>query len=261
METRLEKLVEEKVTDVRGLMIEEQKSRQTGDSYTKEVTNEICHIYNDIEQAKNYRLQKSEKLQEVVSSKLEEIQVAIEAEKKVREESTHTVLELFGQMGTKLQTEIDAVKRERKESTDRLVQLMEVVLPHLEQARLQRLQVMNDRREEQANTAKLAKELNESMSSTKSGSRKTNRFSMIDGGLEKETKIDVAKMRASLPRKQTMQTSSQITIDTLKKSLPVLQGCELLEGFQFNPTDEEQNKPRTRSKLKLEEEENEGYAK
>jgi len=74
----------------------------TGGAYTQEISNEICHIYNNIEQAKIYRIQKSEKLQEVVSQKLDEIQVAVTSESKIREEGTHKILELFGEMGTKM---------------------------------------------------------------------------------------------------------------------------------------------------------------
>lgn len=148
METRHEKLAEQSIAEARGLMAEEQASRGQAHVYTEEVTNEVCHLYNDLEQAKNYRIQKSEKLQEVVTEKLEEIEVAITAEKKIREESTHTLLELFGQMGTKMQQEIDSVRIERKEATDRLIALMEVVLPHLEQARLNHIKVVKEKLEE-----------------------------------------------------------------------------------------------------------------
>merc|ERR1719313_3121827 len=66
------------------------------------------------------------------------------------------MLELFGDMGAKMQKEIDAVKKERKASTDRLLHLMEVVLPHLEQARLNHVKLMHERMEEQKATAALA---------------------------------------------------------------------------------------------------------
>jgi len=155
-ETHREKLAEKAIAEARGLMIEEQESRKQTHKYTEEVTNEICHLYNDLDKARNYRLQKSEKLQEVVEEKLDEIHIAISAEKKIREESTSTMLDLFSDMGVKMQKEIDAVKTERKASTDRLIQLMEVVLPHLEQARLNHVKLVHEKMEEQKATAALA---------------------------------------------------------------------------------------------------------
>lgn len=155
-ETHREKLAEKAIAEVRGLMIEEQESRKETHGYAEQVSNEICHLYNDLDKARNYRHDKSEKLQAVVQEKLNEIHVAIQAEKKIREEDTSKVLELFGEMGTKMQKEIDQVKVERKASTDRLLSLMEVVLPHLEQARLNHVKLVHEKMEEQKATAALA---------------------------------------------------------------------------------------------------------
>lgn len=54
------------------------------------------------------------------------------------------------------------MKVERKESTDRLLQLMEVVLPHLEQARLNQVKLVREKLEDQKAAAKLAQDLAES---------------------------------------------------------------------------------------------------
>jgi len=221
METRLEKVCEEKIVDVRGLMVEETKSRSTGDVYTQEVTNEVCHLYNDLESAKNYRLQKSERLQEVVTSKLDEIQVALEAESKIREESTHTVLELFGQMGTKMQQEIDKTKAERKESTDRLIQLMEVVLPHLEQARLNQVKLVNEKLEDQKAAAKLASEVADKCQKRKS-MHAAARSSQV-GDLPPPAPPPPAPDEAPL-------SSAQMSIEALKKLLPVIQAAAAFQS-------------------------------
>lgn len=158
-ETRLEKLSDSSLAEARGLMAEERASRDSAHEYNEQVTNEVCHLYNDLEQARNYRLRKSEKLQEVVHEKLEEISIAIEAEAHMRDESTHTLLELFGKMGNKMQSEIDDVRDLRKASTSRLLNLMEVVLPHLEQARINHIKMAKEKIEDKKAALELAENI------------------------------------------------------------------------------------------------------
>merc|ERR1712182_203634 len=98
---------------------------------TRELGDNICHLYADMDKARKYRLEKGEKLQAAVSAKLDEIRCAVTAEKRIRQESENTLLELFGQMGTKMQKELEATKQERAKTTDRLITLMEQVVPHL----------------------------------------------------------------------------------------------------------------------------------
>lgn len=196
VETKLEKIGDKSLAEARGVLAEERESRKGGQEYTEQVCNEICHLYNDLEQAKNYRVQKSGRLMEVVTDKLDEIKVAISAEKKIREESTHTLLDLFGQMGTKMQTEIDAVKDERQESTDRLFKLMEVVLPHLEQARQNHIKAVEEKLEDQQSASMLANGLAEQIQKRKSVVKDLNRGTSISA----KTGMAASKIRNVMPR-------------------------------------------------------------
>lgn len=232
-ETRLEKLVEEKCADVRALMYEEQKTRKTGDDYTKEVTNEVCHLYNDIEQAKEYRLQKSEKLQHVVSQKLDEIHVAVAAETKVREESTQNILEVFGGIGNKMQKEIDDIKRERKESTERLLALMEVVLPHLQQARLNHAKLVSEKIEDQRAAARLAGELGAGATQGRK-KRESARSSIVK--TKEELRVFEEAAAASAAAKESTQSDRPpsrgvpMSMEALRRTLPIIQGVKAFQS-------------------------------
>jgi len=155
-ETRLERLADEKVAETRGVLAEEMKLVEEAEQYTNDMSNEVCHLYNDIEKAKDYRLEKADKLQEAVNYKFEEIRVAIAAEQRIRKESEFTLLELFGQMGTKMEQELIEVRNERKLFEDRLYKLMEVVLPNLEIARARTIRNMDENKREQESTKKMA---------------------------------------------------------------------------------------------------------
>jgi hypothetical protein len=191
VETKLEKLTQSCNAEVRGLMREEQETRESSNEYTEEVTNEICYLYKDLESSRNYRIAKSEKLQEVVTQKLDEIQVAIDAEKSIREESTHTLLELFGQMGNKMQKEIDEVKIQRQESTNRLIQLMEVVLPHLQEARLNQVKLVNEKLEDQKAAVALATFAAEKFQKRQS---MAPRKSLFGNGLDRAKLVEAANL-------------------------------------------------------------------
>lgn len=197
VETRLEKLSEQAVAEARGVMAEEKESRKGGRAYAESVTNEICHLYNDLEQAKAYRVQKGEKLQVVVKDKLDEIHVAIAAEKNIREEGTHKLLDLFGEMGTKMQTEIDAVKAERQMSTDRLMNLMETVLPHLEQARQNHVKAVNEQLEDQNAAAALAQNAAEKLQKRRTIMQDRNKTS--SQGSNRAQGLGVKALKAALP--------------------------------------------------------------
>jgi len=155
-ETELQKTADEYVSKVRGCLAEENENTKKAQGYAVAVQNEICHLYNDLEQARQYRIQKNERLQEVVEDKLKEIHFAIRAERTIREESTHTLLDLFGEMGHKMQSEIDSVREERESSSHRMLQLMEKVLPNLETARLGHLKAVEEKLEDQKAAKALA---------------------------------------------------------------------------------------------------------
>lgn len=156
VETSLERLVFEHTADVRGQIAEEKKQSISAATYTDEVRGEVCHLFNELEQARTYRIKKSEQLQEVVQDKLSDIYVAIDAERRIREESTGTLLELFGSMGERLQQQLNDVKRDRKDSSERLVHLMETVLPHLERARHGHIKAVEEKLEDQQAASELA---------------------------------------------------------------------------------------------------------
>lgn len=156
VETSLERLVFEHTADVRGQHAEEQRESTSALTYTDQVRGEVCHLYNELEQTRNYRIKKSEQLQEVVQDKLSDIYVAIDAERRIREESTGTLLEVFSSMGERLQQQLNDVKRDRKDSSERLVHLMETVLPHLERARHGHIKAVEEKLEDQQAASELA---------------------------------------------------------------------------------------------------------
>jgi len=131
VETQMERLVEAKIIDGRGALGEEIKAREKSQSYTKEIGAEICNLYADIDQARQFRIEKGKKLVAGVDTKFNEIRDAIAAEQRIREDSESTMLEMLQDMGMKMQNELDAAKLERRRSQERLVQLMEKILPQM----------------------------------------------------------------------------------------------------------------------------------
>lgn len=173
-ETKLHKAVDEYHQKVRGMLKDEVDGAKKATGYVIAVQNEICHLYNDLEQARQYRIQKNERLQEVVQDKLKEIHFAIRAEHHIRQESTHTLLDLFGEMGQKMQDELDTVRQERLESNKRVVQLMEKVLPSLEAARFAHMKACEEKLEDQKAAAALAHDAADKFSKRHTlGKRKT----------------------------------------------------------------------------------------
>jgi len=131
VETQMERLVEAKIVDGRSSLGEEIQAREKSQTYTKEIGAEICNLYADIDQARQFRTEKGKKLVAGVDSKFTEIRDAISAEQRIREDSENTMLEMLQDMGMKMQNELDAAKLERRKSQERLVQLMEKILPQM----------------------------------------------------------------------------------------------------------------------------------
>jgi len=136
IETGMERLVDEKVDECRGLLAGENGLQVESAKYTREIGDEVCHLYSDIEQARRFRMEKGEKLVQAVQYKLDEIDSAITAEQRIRLESESTLLELFGQMGQKIEKELSNSREERHAATNRIICFLEDILPQLEVARL-----------------------------------------------------------------------------------------------------------------------------
>eukprot|EP00416_Gambierdiscus_australes_P001765 CAMPEP_0171128544 /NCGR_PEP_ID=MMETSP0766_2-20121228/117339_1 /TAXON_ID=439317 /ORGANISM="Gambierdiscus australes, Strain CAWD 149" /LENGTH=94 /DNA_ID=CAMNT_0011591713 /DNA_START=18 /DNA_END=298 /DNA_ORIENTATION=+ len=88
-----------------------------------------------MEQARKFRVEAGNKLEEGLQGKLDEIRDAVTAEQRIRLESQETLLEMFGQMGERMNQELEGARRERHLATDRLIGLMETVLPKIDEAR------------------------------------------------------------------------------------------------------------------------------
>lgn len=131
VETQMERLIQAKIVDGRDTLSEEIKAREKSQVYTKEIAAEICNLYADIDQARQFRTEKGKKLVAGVDTKFTEIRDAIAAEQRIREDSENTMLEMLQEMGMKMQSELDAAKLERRKSQERLVQLMEKILPQM----------------------------------------------------------------------------------------------------------------------------------
>merc|ERR1711937_534669 len=124
-------LVQAKIIDGRSALGEEIKAREKSQKYTNEIGAEICNLYADIDQARQFRTEKGKKLVQGIDTKFNEIRDAIAAEQRIREDSESTMLEMLQDMGLKMQNELDGAKLERRKSQERLVQLMEKILPQM----------------------------------------------------------------------------------------------------------------------------------
>lgn len=135
VETRLERLADAQTAELQGFLADGKALEQDSVLYAKEICDEVCGLYRDIDQARKYRLEKGQKLGEGIRYKLDEVRDAVEAERRIRLESQDTLLELFGQMGQKMEQEMEHARRERLLTTDRFLALVETVLPKLEELR------------------------------------------------------------------------------------------------------------------------------
>jgi len=132
LEVRLERAAESAAGEVRACLAEEAERQADSDRYAGQVRDEICHLYSDLEKARQLRIEAGQRLGDGVQVKLGEIREAVAAEHRFRMESQNTLLELFGQMGRTLDQELESARRERSGATDRLVGLMERVLPRMD---------------------------------------------------------------------------------------------------------------------------------
>jgi len=134
MDVRLNREIEQTTAEAQSLATEacevkDESSRQTGG-----IAHEICRLYSDIDMAGQYRIQRKDHLIEGVRHKLQEVRRAAVAEKELREESEGVLLELFSHMADKLNLMMVSARKERLGATERLVQVMEQVVPALDQA-------------------------------------------------------------------------------------------------------------------------------
>lgn len=144
-ETKLDQLADRFAAEGFGCIAEEKQLQEKSVRYTKDIQGEICHLYSDIQQARNFRVEKGKKLAAGVSAKLEEIHEAVAAERRIREDSEHTLLELLGQMGEKLQNELDTCRRDREKSAEHLVAIMESASRLLEKGQKSGAKAAHDR--------------------------------------------------------------------------------------------------------------------
>lgn len=160
-----------------GACIEEDKSLQAlADGYTLEVQAEVCHLYNDLTQARNLRLQQGRKLAEGVGAKLEEVRDAVIAEKRFRQDSESTLLELFGQMGQRLEQELEQARADRHAAAERMVSVMEAASDLLHKSQKAGATTCRDHIEvasESKKMASLAAELSKSRHCIQQGLNKT----------------------------------------------------------------------------------------
>jgi hypothetical protein len=135
IETSMERLADEKIAELQGSMSDEAEVEVQSARYTDAISDEICHLYQNIDQATKYRLELGQKLASAVRYKLDEIHEALAAEQRTRLDSEATLLGLFGEMGQKINQEMEACRRERHMSADRFIGVMETVLPRMQKTR------------------------------------------------------------------------------------------------------------------------------
>lgn len=134
VETKLERLTDKRVAEVRGCLVEDAALQTESEKYTQLICDETCSLYKDLDEARQFRKSRSQKLSEGVQVKLSEVRDAVSAEQRIRLESQDTLLELFGQMSSKLEQELDQSRKEQSMSVDRVLRLMEAVMPKLIEA-------------------------------------------------------------------------------------------------------------------------------
>jgi len=134
VETRLEWLGDAKIAEVKGLLDEDSQVHAGSQQYSKNISDEVSSLYQNIEKTRQFRVDQGQALAQGVKLKLEEVREAISAESRIRQESQNTLLELFGQMGQKCEQEIQNARCERHLCTDRLIGVMEDLLPRMDEA-------------------------------------------------------------------------------------------------------------------------------
>jgi hypothetical protein len=132
--TQLEKTAGDMAAEVFAAVEESKKMGAEAVVGTRSICDELCHLYEDIDSERKFRVAKSEDLAQVVRAKLSEVREAVSAERRIRLESQSTLLELFGQMGQKMHLDMRNAKRERQQATDRIISVMEKALPKLDEA-------------------------------------------------------------------------------------------------------------------------------
>lgn len=131
LETQLERLTDTKAGEVRAGLAEDASMQGESEKYAQLVCDEVCHLYKDIDQARQFRVDRSQALADGVQAKLGEVREAVHAERRIRLESQDTLLELFGQMSAKLDQELEQSRTEQSMSVDRVLKLMETVMPRI----------------------------------------------------------------------------------------------------------------------------------
>eukprot|EP00931_Biecheleriopsis_adriatica_P091772 TRINITY_DN65651_c0_g1_i1.p1 TRINITY_DN65651_c0_g1~~TRINITY_DN65651_c0_g1_i1.p1 ORF type:complete len:256 (+),score=79.76 TRINITY_DN65651_c0_g1_i1:49-768(+) len=135
LNVKLQQVIDERLAEVHGHAAEEAALYKEQEVYSREITDEICHLYRDVDQNSKFRHEQGETIAQAIHSKLREVSEAVEAEKRIRNESRSTLLELFGQMAQKMEMELEQSRYERHAFTDRVVSLMEQTLPQYNKPR------------------------------------------------------------------------------------------------------------------------------
>merc|ERR1719456_942112 len=99
--------------------------------HTREIGDEICRLYMDMDKARQFRNEKCQNLGEAVSVKLDEVRNAVAAEQRIRLESEETLLQLLGDMGQKMEKEMMQARQERESSAEKLISTLERLLEQM----------------------------------------------------------------------------------------------------------------------------------
>jgi hypothetical protein len=143
MQVRCTAKLDEIAAEVTAGVEENAASLKRGEKQARAISDEICSIHGELEQLRKFREGKYTGLFEGVNVKLKEIREAANAERRLREESEMTMLEVFGQMGQQMQLCFETCRRDRVDGTNRIIDVMEKVLPAMDQAITQGENIMD----------------------------------------------------------------------------------------------------------------------
>lgn len=128
-ETEFQRLIEKEVESTRQDLGEEKSRREISQQgYAREVGEEICVLYKELENSRSARLEQGERLVAAMDAKFDEIREAVAAERKIRAEAENTMLSMLQEMCVKMQEEVQYERQERENSEEKVLQLLERVL-------------------------------------------------------------------------------------------------------------------------------------
>lgn len=130
--TDLERTTDTRLAEMKARHLENVEERGKATRYTREIGDEICRLYMDVDKARQHRTEKCQSLGEAVSVKLDEVRDAVAAEQRYRLESEETLLQLLGDMGQKMEKEMTIARRERESSAEKLLSTLERILQQMQ---------------------------------------------------------------------------------------------------------------------------------